>query len=361
MRIGIDGRFWNESGVGRYIRNLVFELSKLDKKNEYVLFVPASLSQTDLKLGSNWRVVPTDIKWHTLGEQLRFPSLLSSHNLDLVHFPYFSVPILYNKPFVVTIHDLILHHFSTGKATTLPKPLYYLKLVAYKYVIQKAAQKAKTVITVSESTKREIRDVLGIEQKKISVTYEGVDPQISSKQKIKQNEKYFLTVGNSYPHKNLERLFRAFSEIPDTRVKLYVVGQSDYFSQEMKKIATDKYRNPNIVFLSEVSDSELAILYKEAIALVHPSLMEGFGLPLLEAMQSRCLVLASNIPTSREICQDIAVYFDPLDVKAIAQVLIKTLSASKPDTARLNKGEKRAEEFSWKRMAEKTLDVYTNV
>src|SRR3990167_10485190 len=106
MKIGIDGRLWNETGVGRYIRNLVENLQEIDKDNEYVLFMRSTDIQkwkmlASLRSGENrkWKVVPTDIRWHTISEQLKFPHILNKENLDLVHFPYFSVPVGYKRPF----------------------------------------------------------------------------------------------------------------------------------------------------------------------------------------------------------------------------------------------------------------------
>jgi len=150
MRIGIDARFWNESGVGRYIRNLVFQLEKIDRENEYVLF---TTNKNNLKLQNpKWKIIQTSIPWHSVEEQIKFPRLLNSYNLDLVHFPYFSIPVFYNKPFVVTIHDLILHHFPTGQATTLHPIVYQGKRLGYKYIMKRAAKNSKKIIAVSEST-----------------------------------------------------------------------------------------------------------------------------------------------------------------------------------------------------------------
>src|SRR6185503_16917494 len=100
-KIGIDARLWNETGVGRYIRNLVWNLQELDKSNDYVLFVSSRFKIEDLRLkNNNWKVIKTDIRWHTIEEQRLFPKILEKENLDLVHFPYFSVPINYNGPYV---------------------------------------------------------------------------------------------------------------------------------------------------------------------------------------------------------------------------------------------------------------------
>ena len=125
MRIGIDVRLWDETGVGRYIRNLVKELAVVDVRNEYYLFtLKKDVSEIEKVIVSRkhrWRIVPVASHWHSLSEQTDFVRKLYTYPLDLMHFPYFSLPILYRKPFVVTIHDLIIHHFDTGK---LPRYLF---------------------------------------------------------------------------------------------------------------------------------------------------------------------------------------------------------------------------------------------
>lgn len=354
MRIGIDGRFWNESGVGRYIRNLVRELNKLDEEDEFVLFVYKESGIKNQELRKNWEVVPTDIRWHTIEEQIKFPKLLNSYTLDLVHFPYFSVPIFYNKPFIVTIHDLILHHYATGKATTLPKPVYFTKLQSYKFVMNQAAKKSKKIITVSEATKSEIIDHLHVPPQKVVVTYEGADEHLKISEK-KHLEKYFLYVGNAYPHKNLEFLIRTFSELSDPTVRLQIVGRADYFQKRLQKQTDGDQR---ITFITDADDAMLSTLYSNALALVSPSRMEGFGLPLLEAMKLGCLVIASDIPSSREICGDAALYFDLHKIDSLRTLLEKVMNDTVDRKQYINSGKKRSEFFSWEKMAGETLTIY---
>ena len=146
MKIGIDARLIRETGVGRYTSNLIKYLQRIDHKNDYVLFV-RSQDLDEIKKWSmengQWKMVAIDIPWHSIKEQVQFTEILNREKLDLVHFPYFSVPISYNRPFVITIHDLILHHYPTGKASTLPFPFYVLKVIGYKYLIRKASENAK--------------------------------------------------------------------------------------------------------------------------------------------------------------------------------------------------------------------------
>jgi glycosyltransferase involved in cell wall biosynthesis len=154
MRIGIDARLMNETGVGRYIRNLISELKKIDKKNEYIIF-------------------RNNIPWHSFAEQIRMPLLYYRAHLDLLHVPYFNVPFLYFKKFIVTIHDLTILHFDTGKASTLPYVMYKLKRFAYYLLLLKAIHWSEKIIAVSHTTKQEILDHFDVLPEHIEVIYEG--------------------------------------------------------------------------------------------------------------------------------------------------------------------------------------------
>jgi len=361
MKIGIDARLINETGVGRYIRNLLSNLSQIDKKNEYVLFVREANQMNSSKLVHNsWKVVEADIRWHTIGEQLSFPKILEKESLDLVHFPYFSVPIRYKRPFVVTIHDLILHHFSTGEASTLPSPFYYGKLAGYKYILKQAAQKAEKIIAVSEATKIEIVDHLGVSEDKITIIYEGYDKAIDDKKpSITLPEKYFLHVGNVYPHKNIDVLVQAFKKVKDLKASLMFVAHEDFFLKKLKQKVSHEGLSERVVFLSSVSDEYLGYLYKQAQAVVIPSLMEGFGLPAVEAMANDCLVIASDIPSLKEVCGANALYFDPKNVDALAKYLNDVVELPKDAYQSLrSQGREQITKYSWKDMAEQTKRIY---
>ena len=370
MRIGIDCRLWAQTGVGRYIRNLVQNLLILDKKNTYILFVRKQdygiineqLSiikhQNKFKI-ENLKLKIVDIKWHSLQEQLKFPSILEKENLDLVHFPYFSVPIFYNKPYVVTIHDLIMDHYPTGNASTLALPLYYSKFLAYKFILKTAAKNAKKIIVPSVATKMEVIDHLKINKEKIVVTYEAADLAISHQPSAISHQnlgKYFLYVGNAYPHKNLERLIKAFNDFSKENkdTKLILVGNKDYFYQKLEA----KFKSDKIIYFGKASDEDLASLYNNAIAFVLPSLMEGFGLPVLEAMANKCPVVCSDIPSLKEIAGDSAIYFNPQDVDDITRNLKFIVQNSKFRGETKENGYKKSQEFSWEKMAKETLKTY---
>lgn len=370
MRIGIDLRLWSQTGVGRYIRNLVIELDKIDKKNEYVLFaLPQNAKNIKSQITNiKYQIVETDIRWHSIPEQIKFNQILNKQNLDLVHFPYFSHPIFYNKPFVVTIHDLIINHFPTGRASTLPPLFYLLKRGGYLKVLDHAVKKSKKIIVPLETVKKDLVETLNVSKDKIVVTPEGFDINIKESKNTKYkipDTKYFLYVGNAYPHKNLERLIEAMSiingQMPasqrgESNVKLLLVGKDDFFYKRLEK---KKFKN--VIFLHNVSDRELYHLYSNAIAAVSPSLMEGFGLLPLEAFGCGTIPVISDIPAFREVCGETAIYFNPKDEKDIADKLDLALKLSPEKRGELiKKGRELLKKFSWRKMAEETLEVYNS-
>ena len=340
-------------------------LAEIDRTNEYVLFVrKEDLERVKLCVSnSNWKIVIANIRWHSIKEQIKFSGILDKEKLDLVHFPYFSIPLFYNKPYVLTIHDLIIHHFSTGKASTLFPLFYYLKFYSYKFLMYSAAKKAKKIIAPSISTKEEIIDHLDISSEKVIVTYEAVDEKISGAKKIEDLPKeYFLYVGNAYPHKNLDRLLEAFSQFSkeNVNVKLVLVGTNDFFYIRLRENINKLQLENKIIVKSGVSDAELSYLYKNALGLVTPALMEGFGLPVLEALKSKCLVICSDIPAFKELSRGNALYFNPYEASSIKDKLKYAYENHGKEEIKgiIKKGYDLSEKFSWKKMASETLKVY---
>lgn len=358
MKIGIDARLWNQTGVGRYIRNLVINLQRIDKKNDYVLFV-RSEDQKDVRsqiksdfAQAKFKVQNCDIKWHSIKEQILFSNVLNRENLDLVHFPYYSVPVFYRKPYVVTLHDLISLHFQTGKASTLPFPFYKFKFFAYRFIVSQAAKRSKKIIAPSNATKEDIVRYLKVLDSKIEVIYEGVDEGLRSKKSSKK-ENIFLYVGNAYPHKNLEFLVEVFNNLPQD-FRLIMVGKEDYFYKRLKNKVQKLGLLGKIHFFGKATDVQLSDLYKKSKALIIPSFIEGFGLPALEAMVNECLVLASDIPALHEVGGDAVVYFNQYSVEDLANK-IKNLDVFK---GKVKKGIVRARQFSWEKTAQETLKLY---
>lgn len=364
MKIGIDARLYSQTGIGRYIRNLLRHLAILDKKNEYLVFLSPEDYQKFRLPSKNWQKIKVDIAWHSFSEQIKMPFLLYKHGLDLVHFPYFNVPLLYLKPFVVTLHDLTIYKQPTGKASTRPLWYYFLKKMGYLAELWFISKKAKKVITISNFVKKDIIKILDIKAARIKVIYEAVDKKLlRGRGKNIVKSPYFLTVGNFYPHKNLTRLIFALRKLivnPEYKdFKLLLVGPKDYFYRRLKKFLKDKNLLGRVQFILNSSDERLACFYKNAQFLLFPSLAEGFGLPGLEAMALRCPVMCSSLQVFKEVYQDVPIYFDPHDVDDIFLKLKKGLKeGKKARKERIQKGVRLASKYSWKNCAKQTLAVY---
>lgn len=363
MKIGIDCRLWDETGVGRYIRNLVLNLQVIDKKNEYVLFILSKDGKNIKSLIHDSRFIIrfVDVKWHSIEEQLRLPVILNKENLDLMHFPYFSVPILYNRPYVVTIHDLIQSHYVSGRASKLPFFFYHLKRIGYQKVLKTAVSKAKKIMVPLFCVKEDLIKTLKTSVDKIVVTQEGFDAKIKEgnvSRNVSEATRvpYFLYVGNAYPHKNLETLINGFNKIK-SKAKLILVGRDDYFYKRLKK-----NENNNLIFLHDVSDSDLFYLYSNAIANVSASLIEGFGLFPLEALGAGGIPVVSDIPAFREVCGDLAIYFNPKNEKDIAEKLKKALELKPAEREKIKeKARELVKKFSWEKMTKETLEIYNSL
>ena len=365
MRIGIDCRLWNESGVGRYIRNLVHTLDLLDKKNEYVLFF-LSKDLENAKVPVRFKKVSVDVPWHTLREQIVMPGIFMKENLDVLHVPYINVPLFYPRKLVITIHDLIPLKFPNPKASKLPLPLYLIKLFFYYIILFIGIRKSFKILTVSKTAKEDILKTFKIRSNKVAVTYNfNLNLKIHSISKDKEN--YLLYVGNAFPHKNLHRLIRAY-EIFVSRLagrgaktpKLILVGKMDYFYEKLRDIIPLEMK-AKIVFMGFCEEEKLEKLYRNSLAVIQPSLYEGFGYQLLEASFLGTMVVCSNIPVFKELASDTVLYFDPKDEEDMASKLILVSTMSLEDRLDyIERSRVALSRFDPKQEIEKVLEVYTS-
>ncbi len=173
MRILIDARLYGleNAGLGRYTMELVAELSKLDRKNSYIILLRKKYFD-ELTLPSNWKKVLADIKHYSFAEQVNLPCIIKKENPDLTHFLHFNLPLTFNGKFIVTIHDMLMHKYAGLSATTLPAPFYFVKQLIYRLIFRKAVLASKKIIVPSESVKKEILEYYKIDKEKIEVTYE---------------------------------------------------------------------------------------------------------------------------------------------------------------------------------------------
>jgi len=352
MQIAIDCRLWNEGGVGRYLRNLVLELSKIDSQNEYTLFFWKKAPKIT---AANFRTQITQVKWHSLKEQTIFWRELEKGQFSLVHFPYFSYPILYRRPFVLTIHDLTIKHFFTGRASTRPWLMYALKRQAYLKILAEGIKNSRRVLVPSQFVKQDLLDNYRVDAAKIQVTYEGLGSEFLNTLPTKPKDSprdFLLYVGNAYPHKNVEFLLSVLSR--SLEEKLVVYGPDDFFTARLKRLVENLSLSKRVYFFTHHSEAELIWFYRQARALVFPSLAEGFGLPVVEAARFGCPLLLSDLPVFREIAPSGAIFFDPRNEESLAKKIANLKNH------KLKVPADYFAKFSFARMAKETLAVYKN-
>ena len=314
MRVGIDCRKIADFGIGTYIRGLLHGLVEIGGE-EYVAFGANDIAPM-LPKGVEHEVV--DAPKYSVRELF---TVGRGARIDLFHAPHYVVPFV-RVPFVVTIHDLIhLHHRN-------PLARAYARSM-----IGRAVRRSSAVITVSEAVRNDIAATFG-HRDKIAVTPNGVDPDFN-RTGPKAEGRYFLFVGNEKPHKNVSRLIAAAKSID---VPLVRVGSSRF-----------------------VSNEELAALYRDAIALVIPSIEEGFGLPALEAMACGTAVITSNAPALVELTRDAAIHVDANSVEAISDAMTRVMRDENARAAMIERGLVRSRDFTWRRCAEITLEIYRRI
>ncbi len=378
MHIGIDARFFGGSfakGLGRYTEKLLIHLDQLNPPHRFTVFLRKE--NWDLFQPTHpekFTKVPAPFRWYSIEEQIRLPSLIKQQRVDLMHFPHFNVPMFSRVPFVVTIHDLIITHYPTTKATTLGPAIYALKQLGYVTVIRHAVKKSRKIIAVSEFTKKDILNSFAKGSDKIEVTYEAAETpknKISPDQseralaKFSIHSPYILYVGNAYPHKNIEGLLRAFrmlkrryEQVGEEQIMLVLVGKEDYFYRRTKHEARALGIWDDVRFTDYVNDDELAALYQHALVYCFPSYYEGFGLPPLEAMSYGVPVVSSDRSCLPEILGDAAIYVNPDDIEQMAKILYDiSHDEAKRDLLR-QRGLDQVQKYSWERCARETLAIY---
>jgi len=369
MKIGIDCRIYSSrfTGIGRYVHELVKRVCKCDSKNDYVLFFNEpefSAYQVGLP---NVKKVLADAPIYSVREQLHFLKVLNREKLDLMHFTHFNAPLFYNRPSIVTIHDLTLFYYPGKKKKGI------ISRIGYDMVFRNTVRKAKKIIAISENTKRDLIKQLKTSEAKIEVVYQAVGNEfkkITDEKSINETlhrlgikKPFLLYTGVWRLHKNVPNLIKAFGELKKeyglNDLQLVITGKEDPFYLEPKFLPEELGIEKDVILPGLVSETDLINLYNAAEIYVFPSLYEGFGLPPLEAMACGTPVATSYLSSIPEVCgKGNAVYFDPNDYRDMAIKIYALYKNKNLQQKLIENGLNRVKDFSWDRMAKETLELY---
>lgn len=354
--IVIDARIIS-STTGRYVERLLTHLQDVDTTNTYTVLVPTKDLDYWKPKNTNFTVMAADFANYSLAEQIGFKSLLDDLSADLVHFCMPQQPIRYAGAHVTTVHDLTLLQTYNSDKNWL---VFHSKQLVGKFVFKRIAQTSSHIITPTQYVKNEFAAFAGIPKDKITVTYEAASVDATKETPVKLPfKKFLLYVGQQSDYKNVKRLGDAHQRLRDSHpdLGLVLVGKKTPAHERNKKYF-DKNGYAGIHFTGFVSDEQLAWLYHHCAAYVFPSLMEGFGLPGLEAMANGAPVVSSNRTCLPEVYEKAAWYFDPKDVEDMAEKIGEVLDDDALRKELLRNGANQVKWYSWRKMAQQTHEVY---
>lgn len=360
MRIGIDASkisLKQKTGTENYTQNLIKNLLEVDQENEYVLYLREDPPQFVQKPNVICKKIPLPRLWTQAG----LASEVTFSPPDLLFIPAHTMPIIHRPGLktVVTIHDLGAEFLP--QYHQFPQKLYLNRTTEF------VAKYATKLIAVSEATKRDLIEKLGVEPERISVVYEGWDEELfhipasrevkAVRTKYRLENDYLIFVGTVQPRKNLERLIAAFAQA-EIGLDLVIAGKPGWLSEDVYA-APEKFGvKSRVKFLGHVLNEELPGLYGGAKALVFPSLFEGFGLPVLEAMACGTVVLTSKTTSLPEVGGQATLYVDPESISSIKKGIEEIVTNTKLRHQMKSKAQFQLQKFSWKKTAKETLAVF---
>ncbi|HYX30235.1 MAG TPA: glycosyltransferase family 1 protein [Pyrinomonadaceae bacterium] len=367
MRIAIDAHSVGArlGGNETYATHLIEALAEIDQKNQYTLYV-TKLAALD-RFANRWPNF-TVRRTRPHAPLVRVPLTLSRelrrHPVDVLHVQYTAPPFA-PCPIVTTIHDLSFEH--------LPETFKRRSRLQMRVTIRRTARHAARIIAISEYSRRDIVRTYDIDPEIITVTPIAPPPNlahVTNEMALKQVRQtygiegdYILSLGSIQPRKNLVRLIEAYSLLrrmqPEGKLpQLVLAGKRGWLDRETMRAAEREEAGGGIRFTGYVADEHLSALYSGATCFVYASYFEGFGLPVLEAMKCGAPVVAGNRTSIPEVAGEAALLFDPFDVHSLVEALKLVLNDSQYRAKLSARGLERANEFSWKKTARLTLDVY---
>jgi len=359
LRIGVNALYLIPGGVGGteiYLRNLLRAFAEIDSTNEYVLFTNRETGRDLAPTQANFHIAgqavraafrPARILW----EQIVLPLAIARQHIDVLLNPGFTAPILCGCPQVTVFHDL--------QHKRHPEYFRWFDLPFWRFLLFWSAYISPALIADSEATRADLLRFYRLPDEKIRVIPLGVDPKFFEIARARRPEPILLTVSTLHPHKNLDRLLRAFAGFHSARpeFRLVIAGLRGFDTENLERLRQELALTDHVEFTGWIPRDDLYALYARAFAFVYPSTFEGFGLPVLEALAAGVPAACSNIEPLSSTAGDAALQFDPQDEKALLDAMTKLVSDEVLRAQLAAAGPQRAARFSWHTTARLTLDA----
>jgi glycosyltransferase involved in cell wall biosynthesis len=363
MKIAFDLRRIKNLGIGRYMKCLVEAILVQEPQGDYLLILPPGAESLIQGAGSNTKIITPKLKYYSVREQIQLPRILREHKVDLLHAPHFMMPLARPCPSVVTIHDVIGIACKDDLRSRIGR-------VYYRWMISAAARLAIRIITDSKFSRDDIVRYLGVHEEKINVVYPGISADFRQvtdnvqleniRTKYRIESEYIVYAGIYKPRKNHAALLRAFQKFlsNDGHANLVLIGPLKEGEQELRQLAGELGISKKVIFAGFVDDSDLQVLYSAAKAYACPSLYEGFGFTVLEAMACGIPVVCAGETSLPEVAGDAALYADPGNPEEFAKALHSVFTNASLRSELIENGRKNLLRFSWANTAKETLGVY---
>ena len=370
MKVGIDGRaakWYRGTGIGTYTHELIRNLNNVDSTNDYLIFMPACDSLSNLN--TNFKINPVDsVSSNSFWDDIKVPNILNNSDIELYHVPQNGVGLSENISCkkVITLHDII--------PLRLPETVSDRYLKIFNNELPKILDSCDGIITVSEFSKNDIAKEFNFPLDHIYVTPLAAEdiykPLSKCQSKMMITKKYgieedfVLYVGGFSPRKNILGLIEAYSKLPESLrnvFKLVIIGRKGPSYEKYKKRAQELLVDDKVIFTDFVPLEDMPLFYNAAEVLVYPSFYEGFGLPPVEAMACGTPVIASNVTSLPEVCYESALLIDPHDIDLLSYDIGRVLSNSLLKLTMVKKSLTRSGNFSWKKTALDTIHAYESI
>lgn len=359
----------NPRGVGVYIENLIKELMEIDKENKYYVFYGKWMKGYDFyKLNSeNFTFIEENIKQskiiRNIYQMLIFPIKSKKYNPDIIHIPDTSPVLLQGKRTISTIHDLAEFYF--------PEKYGMINSIVRKNIVRLQIKKSKKIVTISNFSKQSICDRFGCKDNKLKVIYNGIDMKKVMENDVKTNnnysilkkyniqeKKYLLCVCELEKTKNVSIIIECFDKyLKNSEYKVVLCGKKGNDFENIIKKINDLNLHKKVIFTGYVTNDELKTLYKSCYAFIFPSLFEGFGLPVIEAMANKAPVICSKESSIPEVGGNAVITFNPRSDEDLYRAILYIKDEEKRKEL-INLGEQRVKYFSWRKTAESMKQLY---